>query len=116
MVDLDIGTGPGQTDLLSFLLTKQPYDGLRRAHSYAGGRKSQGPSKSSNQLGLTDQERIRQLAVTADRIRGEREALRRENAKLRTANEQWKIEADREKLRNDSTINNLHKRWREADD
>ncbi len=73
-------------------------------------------SESSNPSGLTDREQIRQLTATANRIRGEREALRRENAKLRTANEKWKIEAKREKLLNDTTIDNLHKRWWEAED
>ncbi len=73
-------------------------------------------SASSEHARLTDQEQIRQLTATANRIRGEREALQRENAKLRTANEQWRIEADREKLGNDTTIDNLHKRWREAED
>ncbi len=72
-------------------------------------------SESSNQSGLADQDQIRKLNATVERIRGEREALRRENAKLRTANDQWRIEADREKLQNDSTIDNLYKRWREAE-
>ncbi len=44
-------------------------------------------SESSNPSVLTEQEQIRQLTATANRIRGEREALRRDNAKLRTANE-----------------------------
>ncbi len=72
-------------------------------------------SESSNQSGLTDQDRIRQLTATADRTRGEREALRRDNAKLKKANELWKTEAGREKLRNDTTIDDLYKRWREAE-
>ncbi len=72
-------------------------------------------SESSNQSGLTDQERIRQLTATADGIRGEREALRRDNAKLRTANEKWRTESVKEKQHNDKTIDNLYKRWREAE-
>ena len=72
-------------------------------------------SESSNQSGLTDQERIRQLAATADRIRGEREALRRDNTKLRTANEKWRTESVKEKQRNDKTIDDLYKRWRETE-
>ncbi len=64
-------------------------------------------SESSAHSGLADQEQIKQLTVTVDRIRGEREALRKDNAKLKTANEQWRMEANREKLRNDTTIDNL---------
>ncbi len=73
-------------------------------------------SESSHQLGLTEQEQIRQLIATANWIRGEREALRRDNAKLKAANEQWKTDAAREKLRNETTIDDLHKKWREAED
>ncbi len=68
-------------------------------------------SESSAHSGLADQERIRQLNTTVERIRGEREALRRDNAKLKTAKERWRIEANREKLRNDTTIDDLYKRW-----
>ncbi len=64
-------------------------------------------SESSAHSGLADQERIKQLTATVDRIRGEREALRKDNAKLKTANEQWRTEANREKLRNDTTIDSL---------
>ncbi len=64
-------------------------------------------SESSNQSRLTDQDRIRQLTATADQIRGEREALRKDNVKLKAANEEWRTEAHREKLRNDTTIDDL---------
>ncbi len=70
---------------------------------------------SSTHSGLADQERIKQLTATVDRIRGEREALRKDNAKLKTANEQWRTEASREKLRNDTTIDNLVGRLQEAE-
>ena len=73
-------------------------------------------SESSHQSGLTEREQIRQLTATANRIRGEREALRRDNAKLKAANEQWRTDAARDKLRNDTTIDELHKKWREAED
>ena len=72
-------------------------------------------SESSNPSGLTDQERIRQLTAVANRIRGEREALRRENEKFKAANERWKEDAAREKLRNDTTIDDLLRKWREVD-
>ncbi len=72
-------------------------------------------SESSNQSGLTDQDRIRQLTATADRIRGEREALRRDNAKLKIAKEKWKTEAGRGKLCNDTTIDNLWTRLQAAE-
>ena len=72
-------------------------------------------SESSNQSGLTDQERIKQLTATADQIRGEREAFRRDNTKLRVANEKWRTEASREKLRNDTTINDLWARLQAAE-
>ena len=72
-------------------------------------------SESSAHSGLADQERIKQLSATVDRIRGKREALRKDNAKLKTANEQWRMEANREKLRNDTTIDNLYGRWQEAE-
>ena len=72
-------------------------------------------SESSDPSRLADPEQIRKLNATVERIRGEREALRRDNAKLRTAKEQWKTEAGREKLRNDTTIDDLYKRWREAE-
>ncbi len=72
-------------------------------------------SESSAHSGLVDQERIRQLNATVEQIRGEREALRKDNAKLKTAHEQWRMEANREKLRNDSTIVNLYGRWQEAE-
>ncbi len=73
-------------------------------------------SESSTHSGLADQERIKQLTATIDRIRGEREALRKDNAKLKTANEQWRTEARREKLRNDTTIDNLWTRLQAAED
>ena len=72
-------------------------------------------SASSDHAGLATQEQIRRLNATVERIKGEREALRRDNAKLRTANEQWRTESGREKLRNDTTIDDLYKWWREAE-
>ncbi len=56
---------------------------------------------------MADQERIRQLTADANRIRGEREALRRNNVKLRAANEKWRIDAGKERLIKDTTINGL---------
>ncbi len=64
-------------------------------------------SKTSSHSGMADQERIRQLTADANRIRGEREALRKDNAKLRAANEKWRNDANREKLIKDTTINGL---------
>ncbi len=73
-------------------------------------------SETSSHSGMAEQERIRQLTADANRIRGEREALRRNNAKLKAANEEWRKEAKREKLRNDSTIDRLNDRLQEAED
>ena len=73
-------------------------------------------SEPSNQSGLTDQEQIRQLTATANRIRGEREALRRDNAKFRAANEKWRTDSIKEKRRNDKTIDDLYNRWKEAEE
>ncbi len=64
-------------------------------------------SETSSHAEMADQERIRQLTADANRIRGEREALRRDNAKLRAANEEWKNDACKEKLIKDTTINGL---------
>ncbi len=61
-------------------------------------------SESSTHSRLADQERIRQLTADANRIRGEREALRKDNEKLKAANAEWRADARREKLRNDTTI------------
>ncbi len=72
-------------------------------------------SESSSQSGLTNQDRIRQLTATADRIRGEREALRKDNVKLKAANEEWRTEVRREKLRNDTTIDDLWNRLQAAE-
>ena len=72
-------------------------------------------SKTSSHSGMVEQERIRQLTADANRIRGEREALRRDNAKLKAANEEWRKDAKREKLRNDSTIDKLNDRLQEAE-
>ncbi len=72
-------------------------------------------SESSAHSGRIDQERIRQMNATVERIRGERETLRMDNAKLKTAKEQWRTEATREKLRNDTTIDKLYGRWQEAE-
>ena len=68
-------------------------------------------SASSKHAGLADQEQIGMLK----QFRGERETLRRENAKLRTANEQWRTESVKEKLHNDKTIDDLYNRWKEAE-
>ncbi len=73
-------------------------------------------SETSSHSGMAEQERIRQLTADANRIRGEREALRRDNAKLKAANEEWRTEARREKLRNDSAIDKLYGRLQEAED
>ena len=73
-------------------------------------------SESSTHSGLADQERIRQLTADANRIRGEREALRKDNEKLKAANAEWRTEARREKLRNDTTIDRLWDRLQEAED
>ncbi len=72
-------------------------------------------SESSNPSGLTDQEQIRHLTATVTRIRGEREALRRENEKHKVANEKWKTDAIKEKQRSDMTIDDMYKRWKEAE-
>ncbi len=72
-------------------------------------------SESRTHSGLSDQKRIRQLTATVDRIRGEREALRKDNTKLKVANEKWRMEASREKLRNDTTIYNLWGRLQEVE-
>ena len=73
-------------------------------------------SETSSHSGMAEQERIRQLTADANRIRGEREALRRDNAKLKAANEEWRKAAKREALRNDSAIDKLHGRLQEAED
>ena len=38
------------------------------------------------------------------------------NAKLKAANEQWKTDAGREKLCNDTSIDDLYRKWREGED
>ena len=73
-------------------------------------------SESSNPSGLTDQEQIRQLTATANRIRGEREALRRENEKFKAANDKWRTDAIKEKQRNARTIDDMYNQWKEAED
>ena len=73
-------------------------------------------SKSSNPPGLTEQEQIRQLTATATRIRGEREALRRENEKFKAASEKWRTDAIKEKQRNARTIDDMYNRWKEAEE
>ena len=73
-------------------------------------------SESRNPSGLTDQEQIRHLTATVTRIRGEREAVRRENEKYKAANEKWRTDAIKEKQRNASTISDMYNRWREAED
>ena len=72
-------------------------------------------SESSNPSGLTEQEQIRQLTATANRIRGEREALRKENEKYKVANEKWRTDAIIEKQRSESTIDDMYKRWKEVE-
>ncbi len=72
-------------------------------------------SASSEHARLANPEQINMLNATLKRIRGERETLRRENAKLRTANEQWRTESAKEKLRNDKTIDDLYNRWKGAE-
>ncbi len=82
-------------------------------------RPSQPPSVSSGSSthsGLTDQEQIKQLRADNNWIRGEREALRKDNEKLKAANTEWRAEACREKLRNDITIDRLWERLEEAED
>ncbi len=59
---------------------------------------------------------LKQLTADNNRIRGEREALRRDNEKLKTANAEWKANAHREKVRNDSTIDRLLALLQEAED
>ncbi len=73
-------------------------------------------SDSSHQSGLTEQEQIRHLTATVTRIRGEREALRRENEKFKAANEKWRTDAIKEKQRNARTINDMYNRWKEAEE
>ncbi len=73
-------------------------------------------SESSNPSGVTEQEQIRHLTATVTRIRGEREALRRENEKFKVANEKWRTDAIREKQRNAGTISDMFNQWREAED
>ncbi len=73
-------------------------------------------SESSNPSGLTDQEQIRHLTATVNRIRGEREALRRENEKYKVANEKWRTDAIKEKQRNARTIDDMYNRWKEAEE
>ncbi len=73
-------------------------------------------SESSNPSGLTEQEQIRHLTATVTRIRGEREALRRENEKFKAANEKWRTDAIKEKQRNAMTISDMYNRWRKAED
>ena len=73
-------------------------------------------SESSNPSGLTEQEQIRHLTATVTRIRGEREALRKENEKFKAANEKWRTDAIKEKQRNARTISDMYNQWREAED
>ena len=73
-------------------------------------------SKTSSHSGMADQERIRQLTADANRIRGEREALRKDNVKLRAANEKWRKDANREKLVNNTTIDGLVSQLQAAED
>ncbi len=72
--------------------------------------------ESSTHSRLADQERIRQLTTDANQIRGEREALRKDNEKLKAANAEWRADAHREKLRNDTTIDKLWDRLQEVED
>ncbi len=72
-------------------------------------------SESSNHPGIVAQERIRQLTADANWIRGERGALRKDTAKLKAANEEWRAEARREKLWNDATIDKLWGQLQEAE-
>ncbi len=72
-------------------------------------------SETSSHSGMADQERIRQLTADANRIRGVREALRRDNAKLGAANDEWKTNARKEKLITDTTINGLVSRLQVAE-
>ncbi len=65
---------------------------------------------------LTDQERVKQLTTDNNQIRGEREALRKDNEKLRTANAEWKANACRKKVRNDATIDRLLAQLQEAEE
>ncbi len=64
-------------------------------------------SGSSTHSGLTNQAQIKQLTADNNRIRGEREVLRNDNEKLRTANAEWKASARREKERHDAMMDRL---------
>ena len=56
------------------------------------------------------------MTATVTRIRGQREAFRRENEKFKAANEKWRTDAIKEKQRNAGTISDMYNRWREAED
>ncbi len=64
-------------------------------------------SGSSAHSGLADQEQVKQLTADNNRIRGEREALRKDNEKLRRAIAEWKASARREKERHDAMVDRL---------
>ena len=55
-------------------------------------------SESSTHSGLAEQERIKKLIVDANQNRGQREALLKENEKLKNANTEWRTEERRQKL------------------
>ncbi len=74
---------------------------------------SSGSSKHSR---LTDQERVKQLTADNNRIRGEREALRKYNDKLKGAIAEWKANAYREKVHTDATVDRLLALLQEAED
>ncbi len=62
---------------------------------------------SSAHSGLTERDRAIQLNDDNNRIRGEREALRQDNEKMRNTIAELKKNAHREKVRNDATIDRL---------
>ncbi len=64
-------------------------------------------SGSSAHSGLPDQERVKQLTADNNQIRGEREALRKDNDKLKGAIAEWKVSVRREKERHDAMEDRL---------
>ena len=64
-------------------------------------------SGSSTHSGLADQERVKQLTADNNRIRAEREALRKDNDKLKDTIAEWKASAPREKEHHDAMVDRL---------
>ncbi len=64
-------------------------------------------SGSSTHSGLADQERVKQLTANNNRIRGEREVLRKDNEKLKRVIVDWKASAHKEKERHDAMMDRL---------